>query len=60
VVKLWHPGTGQELFTLLTHPQPVLDLAFSRDGRALVAGTRSKEKGGPSSLLLWRAEPTGP
>jgi hypothetical protein len=59
-LNLWHPGTGQQLFTLATHTERVEGLAFSRDGRLLVAGIRTREGHGPSSLLLWRAEPTGP
>jgi WD40 repeat protein len=60
VVKLWHPGTGQELFTLATQFHLARGIAFSSDGRTLVAGATPPDKKGPSSLLVWRAEPTGP
>jgi WD40 repeat protein len=60
-VKLWHPGTGQQLFTLPTPARRLRGLAFSRDGRVLVTGLRApRDEGGPSSVLLWRAEPAGP
>jgi WD40 repeat protein len=61
-INLWHLGTGQRLFSL-DNPRPrhVLgSLAFSRDGRLLVAGGSVPGDTGPSSLLLWRAEPAGP
>jgi WD40 repeat protein len=60
VLNLWHLGTGQQLFTLDTHGQELRGLAFSGDGRLLVAGGRPPGSAGPSSLLLWRAEPAGP
>jgi eukaryotic-like serine/threonine-protein kinase len=60
VLNLWHLGTGQRLFSLDTHGQELYGLAFSRDGRLLVTGSRSPGDAGPSSLLLWRAEPAGP
>jgi WD40 repeat protein len=59
VLNLWHVRTGQQLFTLDTRGNELSGLAFSRDGRLLVAGGRPPGKGGPSSLLLWRAEPAG-
>jgi WD40 repeat protein len=60
VLYLWHLGTGQRLFTLDTQGQKLQGLAFSRDGRLLVAGGRPAANAGPSSLLLWRAEPARP
>jgi len=60
VVNLWHLATGQRLFSLDSQKKELHGLAFSRDGRLLIAGARSAEKDGPSSLLLWRAEPAGP
>jgi WD40 repeat protein len=60
VLNLWHLATGQKLFSLDTRGQELRGLAFSRDGRLLVAGARSANKDGPSSLLLWRAEQAGP
>jgi WD40 repeat protein len=60
VVNLWHLGTGQQLFTLDTQGQQPRGLAFSGDGRLLVAGGRPPGNAGASSLLLWRAEPAGP
>jgi WD40 repeat protein len=60
VVKLWHPGTGQELLTLPTQFHLAQGVAFSSDGRTLVTGATPSDKKGPSSLLLWRAEPAGP
>jgi WD40 repeat protein len=59
-INLWHMGTGQRLFTLATQADRLGGLAFSRDGRRLVAGLKSRDANDPSSLLLWRAEPTGP
>ena len=60
VVNLWHVATGQRFFSLDTQKRELRGLAFLRDGRMLVAGARSATKDGPSSLLLWRAEPAGP
>jgi WD40 repeat protein len=60
VVNLWHLATGQRFFSLDTHGQQIRGLAFSRDGGLLVAGAQSTNKDGPSSLLLWRAEPAEP
>jgi WD40 repeat protein len=60
VLNLWHLGTGQQLFTLDAHGQELHGLAFSGDGRLLVAGGRPPGNAGPSSLLMWRAEPAGP
>jgi WD40 repeat protein len=60
VLNLWHLGTGQQLFALDTRGQELRGLAFSRDGRLLVTGARPQGEAGPSSLLLWRAEPAGP
>jgi WD40 repeat protein len=59
-IHLWHLGTGQRLFALSTHADRLGSLAFSHDGRRLVAGRKSRDANNPSSLLLWRAEPTGP
>jgi WD40 repeat protein len=59
ILNLWHPGTAQRLFSLDTHGQELHGLAFSRDGRLLVTGARSPGDAGPSSLLMWRAEPAG-
>jgi WD40 repeat protein len=60
-VQLWHLGTGQRLFSLdsLRHKLECNCLAFSRDGRLLVAGGRAPGDAGASSLLLWRTEPAG-
>jgi WD40 repeat protein len=60
VVNLWHAASGQRFFSLDNQKQELRGLAFSRDGRILVAGSRSATKDGPSSLLMWRAEPAGP
>jgi WD40 repeat protein len=60
VLNLWHLGTGQRLFSLDSPGQELHGLAFSRDGRLLVAGGKSPDAAGSSSLLLWRAEPAGP
>ena len=49
-----------EKLGLDSHAHELRGLAFSRDGRLLVAGGRAREGAGPSSLLLWRAEPAGP
>jgi WD40 repeat protein len=59
-LKLWHLGTGQQLFTLTTHTERLEGLAFSRDGRQLVAGLRTRDGAGPSSLLMWRTERADP
>jgi WD40 repeat protein len=56
-IKLWNLGTGQQLFTLAPRTEALRGLAFSRDGRMLVCGANAI---GRSSLLVWRAEPTGP
>jgi WD40 repeat protein/tRNA A-37 threonylcarbamoyl transferase component Bud32 len=60
VLNLWHLRTGQRLFSLDSHAQELYGLAFSPDGRLLVTGTRQPGGDGPSSLLMWRAEPAGP
>jgi WD40 repeat protein len=60
VLNLWHLGTGQRLFSLDRPRHELHGLAFSRDGQMLVAGGRPPGNTGPSSLLLWRAEPAGP
>jgi WD40 repeat protein len=60
VLNLWHLGTGQQFFALDTHGQELCGLAFSRDGQLLVTGARPPGGAGPSSLLMWRAEPAGP
>jgi WD40 repeat protein/tRNA A-37 threonylcarbamoyl transferase component Bud32 len=57
---LWHLGTGQQLFTLATNAQGFHGLVFSRDGRMLVAPTHTHGGHGPSSLLVWGAEPARP
>jgi WD40 repeat protein len=59
VLNLWHLATGQRFFSLDTPGQELHGLAFSRDGRLLVTGARPSA-GGPSSLLMWRAEVEGP
>jgi WD40 repeat protein len=60
VLNLWHLATGQRLFSLDAPGQDLNGLAFSHDGRLLVAGARPWAGPGPSSLLMWRAEPAGP
>jgi WD40 repeat protein len=56
VVNLWHLKTGQRFFSLDTPKQQgIHGLAFSRDGRQLVAGARSFPNNEQSSLILWRA-----
>ena len=60
MVKLWHPGTGQESFTLPTPFHLAGGIAFSSDGRTLVTGAFPSSMTSPSALLLWRAEPAGP
>jgi WD40 repeat protein len=59
-LKLWHLGTGQQLFTLTAQTDRLDGLAFSHDGRQLVAGLRTRDGAGPSSLLLWRTERADP
>jgi WD40 repeat protein len=58
-LKLWHLGTGQHLFTLARHAERLAGAAFARDGRLLVGVSRTGNGGGPSALLMWRAEPAG-
>jgi WD40 repeat protein len=60
VLNLWHLATGQQLFKLNSRGQKLHGLAFSRDGLLLIAGARPAGKEGPSSLLMWRADPDGP
>jgi WD40 repeat protein len=60
ILNLWHVATGQRLFSLDSQKQTLHGLAFSRDGRLLMAGAGPSTKDGPSSLLLWRAEPPVP
>jgi WD40 repeat protein len=60
VLNLWHLATGQRLLSLDTRGHSLHGLAFSQDGRMLVTGARPLGEAGPSSLLIWRADPVGP
>jgi WD40 repeat protein len=59
-LNLWHLATGQRLLKLDSRGQDLRGLAFSSDGRLLVTGARPSRGAGPSSLLTWRADQTGP
>ena len=45
---------------LATRAEGLHGLAFSVDGRMLVTAACTQGGNGPSSLLVWRAEPGGP
>ena len=47
VVKLWDAQTGQELFTLPGHTEPVMCVDFSRDGQYLASGSADQ------TVKLW-------
>ncbi|MEP0747184.1 hypothetical protein NC994_18005 [Trichocoleus sp. AS-A1] len=38
-IKLWHPGTGEEIRTLTAHSRRVHPIAFSPDGQILASGS---------------------
>jgi WD40 repeat protein len=48
-VKLWDAQTGQELFTLPGHTEPVMCVDFSRDGQYLASGRADQ------TVKLWDA-----
>jgi WD40 repeat protein len=60
ILNLWYLATGQQLFKLDSRGQKLHGLAFSGDGRLLMAGARSADKDGPSSLLMWQTDRAGP
>ena len=44
IVRLWHAATGQELFVVEDrHGRAITSLAFTADGRLLVAGKASPD-----------------
>ena len=47
VIKVWNAETGQEVFTLLGHPDSVFGVTFSPDGRRLASG------GADGAIVLW-------
>ncbi len=58
-VKLWDPGTGQELGRLEAAPAPVRGLCFRADGRQLAGAIASYDNAGRSSsgeVWVWDLE----
>lgn len=47
VARLWDPRTGQEIFALQGHTEPILSLDFSPDGAILATGSAD------STIRLW-------
>jgi WD40 repeat protein len=58
-LNLWHLPTRQRLFSLAGDMEND-GLAFSHDGRLLVAGTHASGSNVRSSLRIWRTEAVGP
>jgi WD40 repeat protein len=54
-VRLWQPGTGQEVAALEAHTGAVRALAFSPDGSILASGGFSSTA--DDAVILWRANP---
>jgi len=53
-VKLWDVGNGKELATLVGGNTSIQSLAFTPDGKRLVAGTMSAEQPQiPGEVLVW-------
>lgn len=48
-IKLWHPEIEQEVATLEGHSGWVWCIAFARNGKTLVSGSRD------GSLKVWRS-----
>jgi WD40 repeat protein len=58
-VKFWDLPTGQEILKRLADTDRLTCVAFSPDGRTLLAGTAPECDGGPYSLLMFRGQPPG-
>jgi WD40 repeat protein len=48
-IRIWDVETGMELLALRGHAKRVLFLAFSRDGRLLISGSKDR------IVRAWRA-----
>jgi RNA polymerase sigma factor (sigma-70 family) len=49
-VKVWDAGTGRLAFDLKGHTEPVSSVAFSRDGKRVVSGSRDR------AVKVWDAD----
>src|SRR5262249_55619243 len=56
-VKLWHLPTGQELFSMPPNGLHFMCVAFSPDGRTLLAGTKPSTEGEACPVLMFRGAP---
>jgi hypothetical protein len=56
-MKLWHVPTGQEMFSSLSSAHRFMCVAFSPDGRTLLAGIKPAREGEPCPVLMFRGMP---
>jgi WD40 repeat protein len=47
MVNIWDIATGQKVYSLAGHSEPVLSVSFSRDGKMLASAGQDKK------IILW-------
>src|SRR5439155_791331 len=56
-IKIWDTASGKEVKTLVGHPDVVIALAFSADGKSLASSTgghfSTRGAGGPDAVKIW-------